>query len=344
MSTATLSQVNLGTVFKGSPSGKVVKAQGATVDLLPTEVVVDIAYSGICGSDLHLLTLDAVQGHEGVGIISQVGSAVKNVKVGDRVGWGCNHYGCNYCDACLQGNDQQCPERRFHSVADTHFGSLGDRAVLSSVFVHVIPDEIKLVEAGPLQCGGATVYGAIVNAGIRSPERVGVIGIGGLGHLAIQYLAKMGCEVVVFSSTSSKKDQAVQLGASDFVATKENPTLEGVKPVDALIVSTSAQPEWAPYLNVVKERGSIIPLSLSQDDLKVPYVPVLMKEIRLLGSLVASRYVHREMLRFSAKHGIRPMVEVLPMTEEKINEALERLRKGDVRYRFVLKSQTTDAE
>ena len=344
MSTITLPKVDLGTVYKGSPSGKVVQAKGATVDLQPDEVVIDIAYSGICGSDLHLLTKDAVQGHEGVGVISQVGNSVKHVKVGDRVGWGCNHYSCNYCDECLLGNDQQCPERRFHSVADTHFGSLGDRAVLNSYFVHVIPNEIKLVDAGPLQCGGATVYGAIVNAGIRSPDRVGVIGIGGLGHLAIQYLAKMGCEVVVFSSTNSKKGEAMQLGATEFVAAKENPKFEGIKPVDALIVSTSAQPDWAPYLNVVKVRGTIIPLSLSQDDLKLPYAVVLMKELRFIGSLVANRYYHREMLRFSAKHNIRPMTEVLPMTEEKISEALERLSKGDVRYRFVLKSQTTDAE
>ena len=344
MTTVTLPKVNFGTVYKGSPSGRVVKAQGETVELQPNEVVVEIAYTGICGSDLHFLTRDIVLGHEGVGIISQVGHSVKNVKVEDRVGWGLNHYSCNYCDQCLCGNDHMCPERRMYSMADGHIGCFSDRVVINSYFVHVIPGEIKLVDAGPLQCGGATVYGAIVNAGIRSPDRVGVVGIGGLGHLAIQYLAKMGCAVVVFSSTNSKKEQAMQLGATEFVATKENPSLRDIAPLDSLVVSTSVQPDWSIYVNIVKQRGTVLPLSLSHDDLKLPYVPLLMKELRIIGSFVANRYYHREMIRFAAEHGVRPIVEVLPMTEDSINDAMERLSKGDVRYRFVIKSQTTDAE
>lgn len=340
----SLPQVELGTVFKGSPSGRIVQAQGQTIALQPNEVVIDIAYSGICGSDLYFLERDVVAGHEGVGVISQVGSAVRNVKVGDRVGYGCNHYSCNYCDECLKGNDQHCPERRLHAMNDSHFGSLGDRAVLDSHFVHIIPPEIKLAHAAPLQCAGATVYGAIVNAGVRAADRVGVIGVGGLGHLAIQFLAKLGASVVVFSGSESKKAQAAELGAREFVATKTNPSLEGVAPLDVLIASTNAQPEWAPYVALMKPRGTIVPLSLSADDLALPYSTVLFKELRVLGSLFSNRYVHREMLRFAAAHGVRPMIEELPMTEENINAAMDRLKRGDVRYRFVLKSQRTDAE
>lgn len=336
--------IELGTVFRGTPGGRIVTTHGTTVPLHPTDVVIDIAYSGICGSDLHFRHADIAAGHEGVGVISQVGAAVSNVRVGDRVGYGTNHYSCNYCDECLQGNDQQCPERRVHGLEETRFGSLGDRVVIDAKFVHVIPPEIKLAHAAPLQCAGATVYGAIVNAGIRANARVGVLGIGGLGHLAIQFLARLGAAVVVFSGTDSKKAQAEELGASEFVATKTNPTLEGIAPLDALLVCTSAQPEWAPYVALMKARGTIVPLSLSMDNISLPYGAILLKELRVLGSLLANRYVHREMLRFAAAHGVRPMIEELPMTEENINTAMDRLARGDVRYRFVLKSQSTDAE
>ncbi|WFC95821.1 alcohol dehydrogenase (NADP(+)) [Malassezia brasiliensis] len=338
-------QVDLGTVFKGSSSGKIVQAKGATVELKPDQVVIDIAYSGLCGSDLHFRKNgDIVLGHEGVGVISQVGKDVDFLKVGDRVGWGCNHDACNYCKQCWNGVDTLCPHRAFYSRADFEFGSFGDRAVLSGYFVHKIPDGLPLKYAGPLQCGGATVYGAIVKAGVRPIDRVGVVGLGGLGHLAVQYLNKMGCEVVVFSHSASKKDEAKKLGAHEFVAVKENPELKDVKPINHLLVSTSQQPDWKLFFKVMAPRGSIVPLSLSYEEMKHPYGEILMQELTITGSLVARREVHKEMLEFSARHDVHPWIEELPMTEEGVNTAFDRLEKGDVRYRFVLKSQRTDAE
>ena len=338
-------QVDLGTVFKGSSSGKIVQAKGETVELKPDQVVIDIAYSGLCGSDLHFRKKgDMVLGHEGVGIISQVGKDVDFLKVGDRVGWGCNHNACNYCKQCWNGVDTLCPHRAMYAMADSEFGSFGDRAVLSGYFVHKIPDDLPLKYAGPLQCGGATVYGAIVKAGARPIDRVGVVGLGGLGHLAVQYLNKMGCEVVVFSHSSSKKEQATKLGAHEFVAVKENPELKGVKPINHLLVSTSQQPVWELFFKVMAPRGAIIPLSVSFEEMKHPYGQILAQELTITGSLVARREVHQEMLQFSARHNIHPWIEEMAMTEENINTAFDRLEKGDVRYRFVLKSQRTDAE
>ena len=337
-------QVELGTVFKGSKSGKIVQAKGATRELHPQQVVIDIAYSGLCGTDLHFRKADMVLGHEGVGVISQVGSDVKVLKVGDRVGWGYNHDACGYCKQCWSGDDILCPERQMYGSADLDFGSFGDRAVLNALYVHKIPDNMPLRLAGPLQCGGATVYGAIVNSAIRPRDRVGVLGLGGLGHLAVQYLAKMGCDVVVFSGTNSKKQQAMDLGATDFVAAKENPKFEGVKPIDHLLVSTSQQPDWDAYFSIMAPSGTVVPLTVSFEEMKHPYAEILMKQLKITGSLVANRLVHREMLEFSARHEIKPMVEELPMTEEGLNTAFDRLEKGDVRYRFVLKSQTTNAE
>lgn len=337
-------QVDLGTVFKGSPSGKIVQAKGATLELKPDQVVIDIAYSGLCGTDLHFLKADMVLGHEGVGVVSQVGPDVKVLKVGDRVGWGYNHHSCGYCKQCWNGVDTMCPERQMYGSADLDFGSFGDRAVLNAMFVHKIPDSIPLRLAGPLQCGGATVYGAINTADIRPHQRVGVVGLGGLGHLAVQYLNKMGNRVVVFSSTNSKMQQAQELGAHEFVATKENPNFEGVEPVDHLLVSTSQQPDWKQFFKVMAPRGKVVPLTVSFEDMTHPYAPVLTSELSITGSVIPRRQVHREMLEFSARHKVAAWVEELPMTEEGLNTAVERLQKGDVRYRFVLKSQRTQAD
>ena len=337
-------QIDLGTVYKGSPSGKMVKAKGGTRELQPDEVVIDVSWSGLCGTDLHYRQADMVLGHEGVGKISQVGSMVKNVKVGDRVGWQYNHYGCNYCDACLDGYDVHCPESRMYGVADLDIGGFGDRAVLNSKFVHVIPDEIPLKYAAPLQCAGSTVYSAMENANVKAGQRIGLIGLGGLGHLAVQFLNKAGCDAVVFSATDSKKQQATELGAKEFVATNNNPKLEGVEPIDHLLVTTSAQPDWDAYFGVLKPEGQIIPLTVSFGEMTHPYMGLLIKQLNIHGTIAGRRAVHRRMLKFAAAKGVRPMIEVLPMNEEGINTAMERLAKGDVRYRFVLKSETNNAE
>lgn len=334
----TAPTVDLGTVFTGSRSGRIVQAQGTTRALRPDEVVIDITHSGLCGTDLHFRKANMVLGHEGVGIVSQVGSDVMVHKVGDRVGWGYNHNACGYCPECWNGNDILCPDRKMYGSADRDFGSFGDRAVLNALFVHKIPDAISLRDAGPLQCGGATVYGAIVNAKVQPRDRVGVLGLGGLGHLAVQYLSKMGCDVVVFSGTDDKKQQATELGASEFVATKGNEKLRGIRPLNHLLVSTSQQPDWKRYFSILAPGGTVVPLTVSSGDMAHPYAPILTKQLTITGSLVARRQVHREMLEFSARHNIKPMIEVLPMTEDGLNTAFGRLERGDVRYRFVLES------
>ena len=335
-----MTTVNLGTVFKGSQSGKVVKAQGADRTVEPRDVVVGITHSGLCYTDIHYLNKDMVLGHEGVGIVSQVGSDVKNFKKGDRVGWGYNHDSCGTCKFCKRGRDTNCYDNKMYANADLDQASFGDRFVITEQFCHRIPHGLELRHAAPLQCGGATVFGAMHDARIRPFDRVGVIGIGGLGHLAIQFLNKMGCDVVVFSGSESKKDEAIQLGAHEFVAAKNNPKLEGVKPVDFLLVTTSAQPDWKTYLKVLEKDATIIPLSVDAGDFVFPYMPIIGKQLKVQGSLVATREVHAQMLEFAARHGIKPMIEEVPMTEDGINHAVERLKKGDVRYRFVAVSQT----
>ncbi|WFD00272.1 alcohol dehydrogenase (NADP(+)) [Malassezia yamatoensis] len=338
-------RIDIGTVFKGSADGKIVQAKGESIALKPDHVVIDIAYSGLCGSDLHERKSDfMVLGHEGVGVVSDVGSDVTVLKKGDRVGWGCNHDACQYCKECWNGIDTLCAHRQLYTRSDYAFGSFGDRAVLNALFVHKIPDDLPLKYAAPLQCGGATVFGAIVRSEIRPINRVGVVGMGGLGHLAIQFLRKMGCEVVMFSGTNSKRSEAMKLGAHEFVAAKGNPEFRGIKRVDHLLITANQQLDWDNYFKVLAPRAKIVPLSLSRTDMTHPFEPLVEYEYSITGSLVAPRQVHREMLGFAARHKIYPWIEEMPMTEECVNQAFDRLEKGDVKYRFVLKSQRFDYE
>lgn len=185
------------------------------------------------------------------------------------------------------------------------------------------------------------MYNALASFGAKSSDRVGIIGVGGLGHLAIQFASKMGCEVVVFSSTDSKKAEAMNLGASEFVATKGLKSLKDAvsAPIDHLIVTTSFQPDWEQYLPILAPSGTIYPLTVSPDDLKIPYMAIIEGELKIQGSLVAARQVHRDMLEFAAHHKIVPMIEKFEMSVEGIETAMKKLEEGKMRYRGVLVAQ-----
>ena len=278
-----------------------------------------------------------VLGHEGVGVVEAVGPDVKHLQEGDRVGWGYETDSCGHCHECISGEEIFCPERAMYGEAHPEQGSFASGAVWREAFLHPIPDALADADAAPLQCGGATVYTALYDA--RPNEVVGIMGVGGLGHLAIQFAAKMGCRVVVLSGTDSKRAQALALGAHRFVAMKGLDTQRGLEtlwPISRLLVTTSAQPAWDTLLPMMAPRSRIYPLSVSAGNLVMPYMPLIAKGIAVQGSLVATRRVHREMLDFAAVHGVRPVVQTFPMTEEGIREALERLEHGRVQYRAVL--------
>ena len=186
-------------------------------------------------------------------------------------------------------------------------------------------------------CGGATVFNALETYNIRPTDRVGVVGVGGLGHLAIQFAASFGCEVVVFSGTDSKKEEAIKLGATEFYATKGAKELAISKPIKHLLVTTAQQPDWSIYFNILAPEATVFPLSVDPiGELKVPYMPFLLNGIRVQGSVVAPRAVLWKMLDFAAQHAIRPMINEFPLTREGIEEAFEWLEKGKMRYRGVL--------
>ncbi|KAJ7105432.1 putative NADP-dependent alcohol dehydrogenase C 2 [Mycena crocata] len=324
-------------VFRGSKEG-IVQATTRYERPAGNQVLVKITHSGICGTDEHFKHTDMVLGHEGVGRVEELGERVIGLKVGDVVGWGYTHKTCGTCEQCLLGQDQYCPNRERFGRANLHQGSFGSHAIWDASFLFKVPDGLAAEDAAPLMCGGATVYNVIESYNIRPTDRVGVVGIGGLGHLAIQFLAKMGTSVIVFSSTDSKREEAIRLGATEFYATK------GVKKfniglLDHLLVTTSFQPEWKPFFGVMKPTGTIYPLTVESGNITLPFIPIVTQGLTIQGSSVASRSVHRKMLDFATRHKIKPIIERFPLTKSGVEEGMARLREGKVRYRAVLVAQ-----
>lgn len=241
-----------------------------------------------------------------------------------------------------------------YGEAELDQGSLAQAAVWREAFLFTVPEAISDVDAAPLMCGGATVFNALRMYDIQPTAKVGIIGVGGLGHLAIQvclsnsgmiavlsidvqFASKMGCDTVVFSGTDSKKDEATKLGAHSFYATKGVKELNiGPRGLDALLVTTSAKTDWDLYLPIIAPGAKIFPLSVAEGDLTFPYMPFLVNGLTLQASIVAPRHLHREMLEFAALHGIRPIVNEFSLDKEGIEKAIKRLEEGQMRYRGVL--------
>ncbi|EAW08980.1 NAD(P)-dependent alcohol dehydrogenase [Aspergillus clavatus NRRL 1] len=324
------------TVYRGSKDGSIKKATTHRDDLQGDSVLVRVTHSGVCYTDVHYMTSDMALGHEGAGVVEATGPDVIYLKKGDRVGWGYEHDCCGHCKQCLTSQETFCPERKFYGLADFDQGSFATQAVWREAFLFQIPDGLNNEDAAPLMCGGSTVWNAMVVGNVKPTSRVGIVGIGGLGHLAIQFAAKMGCEVVVFSGTESKKDEAMKLGAREFYATKGAKELKIGKPLDNLIVTMSTQPDWKLYLDVLAPSAVISPLTVDNEDLKFPYMPLLANGLRIQGSVVAPRQSHRDMLEFAALHNIKPIIMTYPLNEEGIQDCLKTLEEGKMRYRGVL--------
>lgn len=211
--------------------------------------------------------------------------------------------------------------------------------VFREAFVYKLPPKIDKEAACALMCGGATVFNVLDMFAVKPTERVGVIGVGGLGHLAIQFAAKWGCKVTVFSANESKREDAIRLGATDFiVVTKETGTLEGIAPIDHLIVTSSMAIDWQLYLTAMASPGSVYPLTVvGQDDqLQLPYLKFLFSGLRVQASIVTPRVIYRRILDFAAFYSVRAVVQRYKLDLDGIEEAMEDLRKGKVRYKGIL--------
>lgn len=233
------------------PNGGVVDAVKTTIPALgPHDVLIRITHTGVCHTDAVFCSFNVplALGHEGVGIVEAIGSSVTQFKIGERAGGGYHRDACGHCKYCLSGKDIHCYERVIFGEADFDNGTFGEYYIGKETFVHKIPDGLASEHAAPLQCAGATVYAAL-KATLSPGKRVGIYGIGGLGHLAIQYAAKLGADVVVYSTTASKEAEARGFGAKEFHVIN-NMFDTATAPIDVLVLTSTKYPDWEKYADI----------------------------------------------------------------------------------------------
>ena len=315
----------------------------------PRDVQIEIAYCGICHSDLHTIRSEwggtkypCVPGHEIVGRVSAVGGEVRGHKVGDIVGVGCLVGSCKHCAACDEGLEQYC-ENGFVGTyngptADAPGHTLGgysQRIVVDEKFVlHIRHPESQLAAVAPLLCAGITTYSPLRHFGAKPGDKVAVVGLGGLGHMAVKLAAAMGCEVTVLSTSESKRGDAIALGAHDFAATGDGGVFQShAERFDLIIDTVSAQHDYNAYLGLLKVDGTMVLLGIPGPS-PLSAFPMVWRRRKLAGSLSGGIAETQEMLDFCAQHGIASDIELIGI--DAINEAYERMLKGDVRYRFVI--------
>lgn len=311
-------------------------------ELAPWEVEITISHCGICYSDLHLIdnawgssTYPLVPGHEIIGRVNAVGSSVTHVRTGQQVGVGWQAGSCLACEWCLRGEEQLCPDQQATCMG--RYGGFADAVCVDSRFVFAVPEELDPTTVAPLLCGGITVYTPLRRHSIHGAMRVGIIGIGGLGHLALQFAHALGCEITAFSTSPDKEEEARRLGAEHFVVSSNEAQMkQAANTLDFILSTVYANLDWRAYLRILRPNGTLCLVSGGFDEARIPLWTMIDWNKSISGSVTGSRSTMQEMLWFAARHGIRAMTETMPMTE--VNTAIERVRRNEVRYRLVLVS------
>jgi uncharacterized zinc-type alcohol dehydrogenase-like protein len=309
-------------------------------ELGPQEVEIGVSHCGICHSDLHLIANDwgisqypFIPGHEVVGAITAVGAEVRSLTVGQRVGLGWQSNSCGQCEWCMKGMENLCATSEATCVHRN--GGYAQRVRANARFVAPIPSALPSEQAAPLLCGGITVYNPMRAHCINPSSRVGVIGIGGLGHLAIQFARVFGAEVTAFSSSPAKEEEARELGASHFVNSRETKAMREVTGSLDLILSTvNANEEWNTYIQALRPTGTLCMVGIPPSPMVVQALPLIAGIRSITGNPTGSPSRLREMLDVAARHGVQAKTERFAMAAA--NEAIEKVKKNKVRYRAVL--------
>lgn len=304
------------------------------------EVEIAITHCGVCHSDLHLIANDwgvsqypFIPGHEIIGTVAAVGSEVRSLQIGQRVGLGWQSNSCGQCEWCLKGLENLCPEAEATCVHRN--GGYADSVRANARFVVPIPDALESEHAAPLLCGGITVYNPLRDHGVNPSSRVGVIGIGGLGHIAIQFARAFGAEVTAFSTSADKEEEAKSLGAHNFVNSRESKALkDAANSQDFILNTANADQDWATYIQALRPTGTFCFVGIPPTPISTPAFPLIMGLRSVTGSPIGSPSRIREMLDVAARHGVKAHTESFPMA--KANEAIEKVKKNKVRYRAVL--------
>lgn len=308
-------------------------------ELDPHAVEIEISHCGICHSDLHLIDNDwatsvypLVPGHEIVGTVAAVGSD-SALRVGERVGVGWQRSSCHQCEQCLSGNENLCPRQEATCVG--HMGGFADRIRVDGRFAFPLPKGLDAATTAPLLCAGVTVFAPLRRWRVSSGARVGVIGIGGLGHLALRFLRAMGCETTAFTSSPDKSQAALAFGATDVASSTNVRELRTLaNRFDFLLCTVPARLDWISYVQTLKPNGVLCLVGAPPGLLQLPAAQLLTSQRVICGSDIGSPAAIREMLTFAKEHSIGAQVETAPVAQ--VNSALQRVRENRARYRMVL--------
>jgi len=306
----------------------------------PHDVELEITHCGLCHSDLHLIDDDwkrsvypLVPGHEIVGIVRAAGAEVTHLRPGDRAGVGWQRSACLRCPLCLDGHENLCATQEATCVG--HHGGFAERLRTDGRFTFAIPGGIESAVAAPLLCGGVTVYAPLKRFGADAKKTVGVIGVGGLGHLALAFLRALGSQVIAFSSSADKKQEALAMGAHEFASSTDPRELRRhANRIDLLLSTVPVRLDWIGYLQALKPNGVLCLVGAPPGLLQFPAGPLLTGQKTVCGSDIGDRATIVEMLALAERHRIAPVIETTPMSE--VNVQLDRLRRNQVRYRAVL--------
>ena len=322
-------------------------------DVGPHDIAIDILFCGVCHSDVHQVrdewggaTFPMVPGHEIVGRVTQVGEHVSTFKVGDLAGVGCMVDSCRKCSSCVEDEEQYCELGNAGTYNSTEmdrktptYGGYSNHVVVQERFVLRISDKLSPERVAPLLCAGITTYSPLRQWNIGQGHKVAVVGLGGLGHMAVKFATAMGAEVTVLSTSPNKEADAKELGAHKFVVTKDKEAMKAIRNTFDFIINTVSAPlDLNLYLGLLRLDGTMVLLGVPPEAPTVNAFNLIAKRRRLAGSLIGGIKETQEMLDYCAEHNIMSDVEVIPMAD--INTAYDRMIKGDVHYRFVIDMAT----
>ncbi|HBO97767.1 MAG TPA: alcohol dehydrogenase [Candidatus Omnitrophica bacterium] len=305
----------------------------------PMEVLIKISHCGICHSDIHLIDNDwqvsqypLVPGHEIIGTVERTGARVRGLKSGERVGVGWQAGSCGHCEWCKRAEENLCPNDV--ATALGHYGGFAQKVVVDSRFAFPVPKALRPENAAPLLCGGVTVYSPLRRL-VKRGQKIGVVGIGGLGHLALQFARAMGYDVTAFSHSPDKEKEARRFGAHRFVgSTREDDLAKLTRFFDFILITSYVKLDWPAYLAMLRPNGRIIVVGAVNEPLEIPSGAIISGQKGVVASVIGSRRMIKDMLDFAARHHIGAQTEVFPLAQ--VNAALDKVRRNEARYRVVL--------
>jgi alcohol/geraniol dehydrogenase (NADP+) len=323
------------------PNGKLESFQYELGDLKPDEVEIDVEYCGICHSDLSMLKNEwgltrypFVPGHEIIGKVAAIGSMVNHLKVGQYVGLGWRARSCLVCDQCLSGHHNRC--LKGEDVIIARHGVYADKVRCQALFAFPLPKKINIKTAGPLFCGGITVFSPIIQNNIKPTDHVAVVGIGGLGHMAIKFINAWGCEVTAISTNPAKEREAQEFGADHFLNSKDPDALKAyTNDFDMVLVTANVDLDWDSYIGTLRPGGKLHIVGAASQ-VKATVFPLISGEKSIGASPGGSPAEILKMLDFCSRHAIEPVIEEFPISH--VNDAMAHLESGKARYRIVLRN------